>query len=1019
MILYQYCKCRQKSKGLRARIFMEIKSKHLKIAYKKLKSSLYYDKTLMILRDKLVDFENKQRNIDKYLEELTEQFLSEEKRERLFEEILSSISYYAFPKKIIEFEENDGLVKNYSGNKIYVEDNQYYIDMDVRGHILGALWIILVGYVIDSNIYEHSYGNRIRENLISELSKEPTFSPYLFKPYFQQYESWRDTAMSEALGHLHSSQDVVILTLDFKRFYYSVDVTKELFDNMLTELKYEKNDSEYIVELHSFIYRVIVAYSKVYPEFDGRNILPIGFLPSNIISNYMLNNFDRAVLDGWNPVYYGRYVDDVIIVDKIEQSSELFEKSQEGILKAEDIIDFYLEKCKGWNSVEEKRCQGNSYALFESKRQCGECGNKNKTSGANKEDKVFKLNKLYNPVINDNSELVFNNNKVKSFYFKSGESDALITCFKEKIAKNKSEFRHMPEDETIFQDDDYNIIYDLHNEETINKFRGITGISIDKYEFSKMLGKQLRIRGLAHDDKDKSFEKIIVKALNARDIIENYCTWEKIFEVLIIDEAFDTLEDVVEKICSAIENLNYNKKINENIEYCLKKTLHLYMYSALSRSLALVWGEKIDETIRKLNEKLLETNKIIAVDIAYSMNSQRKAYILTRMVDKSVMPIFVDLLYGQKIFKSGELIKLTNFQQMILHSRTKLKKDYVYYPYLLTMYDLSIISCIEQLNMKKGAFTHADADEMFEALVNRYLKRNYFVEHEVLEYKRIEIEELIVVNKMKDIDESSYCVQVNNEKKNRLRIAIANIKLNHDNFLGIVMDNPIRDTERYRDLSKLVNTAIDEKADMLIMPEAYVPFEWLATLSRTCAKNSLAIVTGVEHIKIKNKVFNLTAVILPYEDSNNKNAFISFHLKKHYAPKEIKEIRGYGLEEVDGKSYELFKWHDCYFPVYCCFELTSIAERALFQSYADLLVAIEWNRDINYYSNIIESLCRDIHCYCIQVNSSDYGDSRIIKPSRSEEKDIVRTKGGKNSTVLVGEIDVGKIREFQLKEYSL
>ena len=82
---------------------MEIKSKHLKIAYKKLKSSLYYDKTLMILRDKLVDFENKQRNIDKYLEELTEQFLSKEKRERLFEEILSSISYYAFPKKIIAF----------------------------------------------------------------------------------------------------------------------------------------------------------------------------------------------------------------------------------------------------------------------------------------------------------------------------------------------------------------------------------------------------------------------------------------------------------------------------------------------------------------------------------------------------------------------------------------------------------------------------------------------------------------------------------------------------------------------------------------------------------------------------------------------------------------------------------------------------------------------------------------------------------------------------------------------------
>lgn len=123
--------------------------------------------------------------------------------------------------------------------------------------------------------------------------------------------------------------------------------------------------------------------------------------------------------------------------------------------------------------------------------------------------------------------------------------------------------------------------------------------------------------------------------------------------------------------------------------------------------------------------------------------------------------------------------------------------------------------------------------------------------------------------------------------------------------------------------------------------------------------------------------------------------------------------------EVEGQHYEIYKWHGCYFPVYCCYELTSITERAMFQSYADFLVAIEWNKDVNYYSNILESLSRDIHCYCVQVNSSDYGDSRITKPAKTEEKDIVRTKGGKNNTILVDEINIKKIREFQIKEYSL
>lgn len=49
---------------------------------------------------------------------------------------------------------------------------------------------------------------------------------------------------------------------------------------------------------------------------DNRCILPIGFAPSNIIANYALSKFDKAIVNELNPLYYGRYVDDVIIVEK-------------------------------------------------------------------------------------------------------------------------------------------------------------------------------------------------------------------------------------------------------------------------------------------------------------------------------------------------------------------------------------------------------------------------------------------------------------------------------------------------------------------------------------------------------------------------------------------------------------------------------------------------------------------------------------------------------------------------------
>ena len=980
---------------------MKINSKLFKIAYKKLKSSLYYDKTQIILRDKLVEFEADIEDMDKYLDGLAKKFNDAKGRKELIASILSSISYYIFPKSL-NSDESD-MIKNYTQNKIEIKDNQYFINMDIRGHILGVLWLILIGYRVDQEIYKYSYGNRIRKNLYNELNDNPTYSPYLFEPYFQQYESWRDKAMDEAMQHLHSGQDVVVLTLDFQRFYYSVDIS-EKFMNKLFDVAFEnikEKENKKLRALNDFIYQVILKYASQIHEFNDLKILPIGFLPSNVLANYALRNFDQAILDGWNPIYFGRYVDDVIVVDKIENKSDLYERASNNDLQAEDVIAYFLEQCTGWKGLNGIKCNNKKYALL-----CTENENQ-----INKEKK-YVLNKLYNPEAGDNSEIVVKNEKVKIFYFKRGETDALITCFRESIAKNKSEFRHMPEDEAVFQKDDYSEIYDLQNNETINKFRGITGIFIDRYELSKLLGKHLRIGGLISDTVETGFEKQIEKIFNPRVIIENYNVWEKVIEILVINESYTALQRFLDNVANAIRQLSYKKgkKLNN-----VKDTLFLYLNSALCRSLALVWGKNVDKFIADICHSKINDEKRFPYANRKEINYKRKAYCRTRMIDKSVMPIFIDMLQIENVFASDEDINLTCFVQMITFCKSKWVGKYTYYPFLLTMYDFSMITCVQELKSSKHAFEKPD--KIYNTQISNYIKSNYRLEDNIQKVKQfIQVEEFEVGTAP---TKSPYMVSVDNGDKSKLRVAIANVRLQHNNFERVVKGNPNRSYQRYRSISKIINEAINEYADMIIMPEAFMPFEWLPTVARTCARNNLALITGVEHIKIGKKIFNLTAVILPYDDLMNKSAYISFHLKTHYAPAEKQEINGYRLKEITGNHYELYKWYNCYFPVYCCYELTSITERAIFQSYADFLVAIEWNRDVNYYSNILESLSRDIHCYCVQVNSSDYGDSRITKPSKTEEKDIVRTKGGINSTILVDEIDISKIRDFQFKEYEL
>jgi len=77
------------------------------------------------------------------------------------------------------------------------------------------------------------------------------------------------------------------------------------------------------------------------------------------------------------------------------------------------------------------------------------------------------------------------------------------------------------------------------------------------------------------------------------------------------------------------------------------------------------------------------------------------------------------------------------------------------------------------------------------------------------------------------------------------------------------------------------------------------------------------------------------------------------------------------------------------------------------------LVASEYNQDVNYFSNIAESVSRDIHCYFVQVNTSDFGDSRITIPKKTALKDIMRLKGGENHVVLTGKLNIKALRDFQ------
>ncbi len=91
-------------------------------------------------------------------------------------------------------------------------------------------------------------------------------------------------------------------------------------------------------------------------------------------------------------------------------------------------------------------------------------------------------------------------------------------------------------------------------------------------------------------------------------------------------------------------------------------------------------------------------------------------------------------------------------------------------------------------------------------------------------------------------------------------------------------------------------------------------------------------------------------------------------------------------------------------------------------SKVDAIFAPLWNKDIHYYNNIAESTSRDLHCYFVQANTSQYGESRVLRPTDHVRMDKTRIKGGTTKgnpvTLVVADLDIFGLRDFQSVDYS-
>ncbi len=921
-------------------------------AYKKLKAYYYYDKSLLYIKRKIAYFESSKDTFLSTFSKLANGLKDNDSA--YFESLYNQIGFIVLPKKLESRAGESNVIRSNVDHTKNISKVNFYIDAPIELLILDSLWMLLLGKIQSDNRCRsvYSYAGRFKKSLFNNKTKDLFLgidfeSNRCFEPYFNNYTRWRDKAF-DTIKCEQNKSDLLMMSLDLKSFYYLVDFDFQNINFIFNGDARLQEFAELSKNLRSVYLRYTALIRKQKKGIPNTNncVFPIGLLSPLVLREAYLSKFDSVLFKKLTPMYYGRYVDDILLVVEAPNMDNFSQK---------DYIEHFLIAT-------------------------------NIVAPVGKEN--------YKLVLHPNLKL--QSEKINCFFFKLGSPNILLETYEDKIRVNSSEANLLP-DVDILNHSFGNQAYDLSGVSGSNKIRDLRFLQSDNYSATRF------VNGLKRLLKNTSIEAIKISPF--------------------LDEILEFYRD-----SQGIEYSNSWKSVFELFTLCRDKRRANQFYL------------NIKEYIKKLDFSMLEPDEIYT-------NSYKK---LLRQLQRDMcnaldisMSLAVALDYNMgraRLLKDARVFRNCNLINHQLVSLPLLNYVLAQSQTAQSMIDLTAIKTIG--NPNKDAYNTLDEfllkwSPRFIHLEELYFlffiydfnsqKKRYINNHTWLFKKYLEINHMgswakpPVLCELSKAVEPSYAtllkINIDRNSSSKPCIGLVSTPINEGDAL-LAINNPEKclTFKRKEQLFRILNTAKREQTHYLSFPEFYLPLAWLPEVWSFCKSNDVTVVTGLQYIASGDRAYNFTCIVEPTECSRwYRNALLLFREKLYYAPEEQELLARQGLGTVDCVSpfYYVVSEPSFEFSTILCFEFTDIYSRAALKGKVDALFVPQLNRDTNYFSSIVTATSRDLHCFIIQTNTSIYGDSRITGPFKTEMKNILQIKGGTNDVVIVGEIDVQRLRERQ------
>lgn len=851
-------------------------------------------------------------------------------------------------------------------------------------HVLSALWMLEVGDLFDKVLGSNVYGSRLRRNRFDQINKLALGS---FKPYLKPFRDWRDGGIKAMRSALADNKKVLALTADVSSFYHELNPGFMLDKRFLSQAGIELSDSQ--AKLHRLFISALQAWAKKTPLRKG---LPVGLPASAVVANSALLQLDQFIEQQVVPLYYGRYVDDILLV--MENTSNI--KTTEQF----------------WSWVFNR--DGGKDLLKSSKGSI-----------------------LFKPDYLKGSRIAFENSKNKLFVLSGNPGTALVNAISEQINQRASEWRALPN----LPDTPATVATDLlkatnNGGEQADNLRKTDALTLHRAGFA------LNLRDYEAYERD-----LPPQAWQAH----RHAFFDAVIDHLLTPVKFFELAQYLPRIvrmatgCEDFEQLGHLIRALDKLLLTVEKDCLLGIKAHKEEVLP-------DECIAQWQQTLAQTlyENIVSAFPSHPNQSAKvgwKAFIAGLETSQKVLgsALFVKLddlsaLQGTQAFLFSHDLAHTPLRfaglprEMVsqrgipqLDSLKPLKATGLLGKRVLR--GIGILS--DWLRLDHGipaglvfATRPFSLNELYLIARKPFAAEKHSRLGKVIWALRgFELTE----HQMPYKDPDSKVLRIpDGGPKAKQTVAIASWETLDQSFVAAAMGKPDPDSRRrYQRLNRLINELISrpDGAGYLILPELALPPQWFMRIADKLKGRGISLITGVEYLHSGKRVHNQIWASLTHDGLGFPSLMLYRQDKQIPALHEEQELyRLAGVRMKPAIAWQtppVIQHGDFYFAMLNCSELTNIRYRADLRGKIDALFVPEWNSDTDTFNALVESAALDIHSYIIQCNNRQFGDSRIRAPYKDRwKRDLLRVKGGIHDYCITGEIDVLALRQFQSSHRS-